>query len=64
MAESVKNNEPVDMSPEAIAQRLRDLQQLYLFSMSLTRARFVGDTQPVAELGEPAKPSESRSDQS
>lgn len=32
---------PVDMSPEAIAQRLRDLQQLYLLSMSLSRARFV-----------------------
>jgi hypothetical protein len=37
---------PVDMSPEAIAQRLRDLQQLYLFSMSLSRARFMDATQP------------------
>lgn len=41
MDELFENQRPVDMSPEAIAQRLRDLQQLYLFSISLTRARLV-----------------------
>jgi hypothetical protein len=41
MNEVFENQGPVDMSPEAIAQRLRDLQQLYLFSISLTRAKLV-----------------------
>lgn len=41
MNELFENQGPVDMSPVAIAQRLRDLQQLYLFSISLTRAKLV-----------------------
>ena len=45
MNEMFEKRGPVDMSPEAIAQRLRDLQQLYLFSMSLSRARFIDATQ-------------------
>ena len=45
MNEMFEKRVPVDMSPKAIAQRLRDLQQLYLFSMSLSRAKFVDATQ-------------------
>lgn len=45
MNEIFEKRGPVDMSPEAIAQRLRDLQQLYLFSMSLSRAKFIDATQ-------------------
>ncbi|HUG71136.1 MAG TPA: hypothetical protein VMM76_25530 [Pirellulaceae bacterium] len=45
MNEMFEKRGPVDMSPEAIAQRLRDLQQLYLFSMSLSRAKFIDATQ-------------------
>jgi len=45
MNELFEKREPVDMSPAAIAQRLRELQQLYLFSLSLSRARFVDETE-------------------
>ena len=45
MNERFEQRGPADMSPDAIAQRLRDLQQLYLFSMSLSRAKFVDSTQ-------------------
>jgi hypothetical protein len=45
MNELFKKPGPVDMSPEAIAQRLGDLQQLYLLSMSLSHARFVDATE-------------------
>ena len=48
MNELFQKRGPVDMSPAGIAQRLRDLQQLYLFSMSLSRARFVDPQQEAA----------------
>lgn len=54
MAEIVEPREPVDMSAAAVAQRLRDLQQLFLFSMSLTHARFVDQVPPTAEAHPPA----------
>jgi hypothetical protein len=49
MAEISEQQAPVDMSPAAIAQRLRDLQQLYRFSLSLIHARFVDGDHPTAE---------------
>ena len=33
---------PVDMSPEAIAQRLEELSDLYEFSKSIRTAKYVG----------------------
>jgi hypothetical protein len=52
MGDMVKREEPVDMSSAAIAQRLRDLQQLYLFSMSLIQAQFVDKALPPTHRSE------------
>ena len=60
MADLVEQHEPIDMSAPAIAQRLRDLQQLYLFSMSLIRARVVDVAQPTGEMSSPAEQSTSK----
>ncbi len=38
-AETIK---PVDMSPEGIDARLKDLGQLYALAMSLQHVRFLG----------------------
>ncbi len=59
MAEIVDKQTPVDMSAAAIGQRLRDLQQLYLFSMSLRQSRFLNAARPTEEMSSPAEPSAS-----
>jgi len=60
MAEVVEQQTPADMSAAAIGQRLRDLQQLYLFSMSLRQSRFVDAARPTEEMSSPAEQSASR----
>ncbi len=54
MNEMFEKRSPVDMSPEAVAQRLRDLQQLYLLSVSLSRAKFVDS--PELDVSDAAAP--------
>ncbi len=39
----------VDMSPEAVAQRLRDLAQLYKLGMKLKHFRWLGPRQPPTD---------------
>jgi len=64
MAEIVEQHTPVDMSAAAIGQRLRDLQQLYLFSMSLRQSRFVNAARPTEEMSSPAEQSASSANRS
>lgn len=46
----------VDMSPEAIGRRLRELGQLYALGMSLQKARKIGKVgEPVRAAGESTK---------
>lgn len=52
MPNMMEREEPVDMSSAAIAQRLRELQQLYLFSMSLIQAHFVDEVLPPTQQSE------------
>ncbi len=59
MAEIVEQQPPVDMSAAAIGQRLRELQQLYLFSMSLRQSRFVTAARPTEQMSSPAEQSAS-----
>ncbi|MBP6630624.1 MAG: hypothetical protein KA297_14405 [Kofleriaceae bacterium] len=44
----------VDMSPEAVARRMRTLASLYRLARSLARARIVGPVEPAA-TGEQAE---------
>ena len=48
----------VDMSPEAIAQRLRDLGQLYRLGISLEKARPLGSLDEVQRRLEASRASE------
>jgi hypothetical protein len=48
----------VDMSPEAIDQRLRELGQLYRLGMSLRKARLLGPLQEVQQRQKAAQKSE------
>ena len=60
MAEIVEKEAAADMSAAAIGQRLRDLQQLYLFSMSLRQSRFIDAARPREAMSSPAEQSTSR----
>jgi len=42
------------MSPEAVAQRLRDWGQLFELCMSLKRVKPLGKTRAIRAQGEPA----------
>lgn len=50
------SSEPVDMSPEAIARRLRALAGLYRLARSLKQARILGPVEPVPDQGESPRP--------
>lgn len=43
------SGEPVDMSPEAVARRLRRLAGLYRLARSLKQARVIGPAEPTEE---------------
>lgn len=45
--EAAKNTERVDMSPEAVAARLRDLAALHALGKSLMGARILGPVDDV-----------------
>lgn len=50
--ETARSTKRVDMSPEAVAARLRDLAALYALGRSLLQARIVGrvdEDRPTAE---------------
>ena len=40
------SDEPIDMSPEAVARRLRTLAGLYRLARSLKKARIIGPAEP------------------
>ena len=42
-----RKDETVDMSPEAVEQRLRDLSDLYELGMALRNARYLGTVEEV-----------------
>ncbi len=44
-----RNSRGVDMSPEAIDRRLRDLSQLYDFARQVKGARWLGEVKDVEE---------------
>lgn len=49
----------VDMSPEAVSRRLRELGQLYRLGMSLQKARRIGKVESPAQAAE-TPPEENR----
>jgi hypothetical protein len=54
------SGEPVDMSPEAVARRLRRLAGLYRLARSLKQARILGPVEPAAEATPPGDPQDRR----
>jgi len=49
------SGEPIDMSPEAIARRLRKLAGLYRLARSLKKTRVLGPVEPDVRT-EPERP--------
>ena len=52
--QNLQTIEPIDMSPDAIEQRLRDLAQLYKLGMAIDEAR--GDARNRNLFLEPQRP--------
>lgn len=59
MQENKKRTSKVDMSPEAIGRRMRELGQLYQLGMSLQKARRIGKVGAPAQTAE-TPPKENR----
>ena len=47
-----KQPRDVDMSPEAIDRRLRDVGQLYQLGLSLREAKYLGTVEELRDQGE------------
>lgn len=59
----LRGTKTVDMSPEAVDQRLREVSQLFKLGMSIREAKYLGTVEELKEE-KPAADAENQSDDS